>query len=147
MQEYEETQRWLAIPTSILTCFQPLTLGRYGSNCKSAIFKPMARIKFLSTSCEIALRWITQKTLIITQQRFKQWLGAIRHQAIGWANVDPDLCRHMTSLGYNELTYQMAVDITILTHQGLVIQMCNGIVSLMVLVMVCWPINWTNANL
>ena len=25
-------------------------------------------------------------------------------QAITWANVDPDLCRHMASLGPNELT-------------------------------------------
>ena len=27
------------------------------------------------------------------------------HQAITWANVDPVLCRHMTSLGPNELTH------------------------------------------
>ena len=26
-------------------------------------------------------------------------------QAIAWANVDSDLCRHMASLGHNELTY------------------------------------------
>ena len=32
-----------------------------------------------------------------------QWLGAVRQQAITWANVDPDLCRHMVSLAYNEL--------------------------------------------
>ena len=25
-------------------------------------------------------------------------------QAITWANVDPDLCRHMVSLGHNQLT-------------------------------------------
>ena len=25
-------------------------------------------------------------------------------QVITWANVDPDLCRHMASLGHNELT-------------------------------------------
>ena len=24
-------------------------------------------------------------------------------QAITWANVDPDLCRHMVSLGHNDL--------------------------------------------
>ena len=30
-------------------------------------------------------------------------LGAIRQQAITWANVDPDLCRHVASLGHNEL--------------------------------------------
>ena len=31
------------------------------------------------------------------------WLGAVRQQAITWAIVDPDLCRHMASLGHNEL--------------------------------------------
>ena len=30
-------------------------------------------------------------------------LGALRQQAITWANVDPDLCRHMASLVHNEL--------------------------------------------
>ena len=33
--------------------------------------------------------------LMISQYRFRQWLGAIRQQAITWANVDPDLCRRM----------------------------------------------------
>ena len=27
----------------------------------------------------------------------------VRQQAITWANVDPDLCRHMASLGPSEL--------------------------------------------
>ena len=31
------------------------------------------------------------------------WLGAIRQQAFTWANVDPDLRRHMASLGHSEL--------------------------------------------
>ena len=31
------------------------------------------------------------------------WLGAVLHQAITWAQVDPDLCRHMASLSHNEL--------------------------------------------
>ena len=31
------------------------------------------------------------------------WLGAIRQQAITWANVDPSLCGQMASLGLNEL--------------------------------------------
>ena len=31
-------------------------------------------------------------------------LGAVRQQAITWANIDLDPCRHMTSLGHNELT-------------------------------------------
>ena len=32
---------------------------------------------------------------------------AQQHQAIIWANADPDLCRHMTSLGRNELTRRL----------------------------------------
>ena len=39
--------------------------------------------------------------LKISQHWFRQWLGAVRQQAITWANVDPDLCRHMASLGHN----------------------------------------------
>ena len=30
------------------------------------------------------------------------------HQAITWANVDPDLCRKMASLGLNELNVQFS---------------------------------------
>ena len=26
--------------------------------------------------------------------------GLVRQQAVTWANVDPDLCRHMVSQGY-----------------------------------------------
>ena len=33
-----------------------------------------------------------------------QRLGAVTQQAITWANVDLDLCRHIPSLGHNELT-------------------------------------------
>ena len=33
-----------------------------------------------------------------------QWLGAVRQQAITWASVDLDPCRHMTSLGHNQLS-------------------------------------------
>ena len=41
----------------------------------------------------------------LTDDKFMQWLGAVRQQAITWANVDPDLCRQMASLGLNELKY------------------------------------------
>ena len=40
---------------------------------------------------------------MISQQWFRQWLGAVRHQAIAWANVDIVPCRHMASPGHNEL--------------------------------------------
>ena len=40
---------------------------------------------------------------MISQHWFTQWLGAVRQQAITWANVDPDLCHQMASLGLNQL--------------------------------------------
>ena len=38
------------------------------------------------------------------RSRFRWWLGAVRQQAITWANVDEDLCHHKASLGHYELT-------------------------------------------
>ena len=32
----------------------------------------------------------------------RQWLGVVRHQAIAWANVAPDLCRNIAWVGHNE---------------------------------------------
>ena len=44
------------------------------------------------------------KTLLtISQHCFRYWLGAVRQQAITWTNVVLDPCRHMASLGHNEL--------------------------------------------
>ena len=53
-------------------------------------------VKLPSDECN----WIL---LMISQHCFRYWLGAVRQQAITWANVDPDLCRHMASLCHNEL--------------------------------------------
>ena len=38
-----------------------------------------------------------------------QWLSVVRLQAITWANANPDLCRHILSLGHNELTLDVRV--------------------------------------
>ena len=35
-------------------------------------------------------------------------LDLVRQQAITWANVDTDLCRHMASLGHNRMAWQWA---------------------------------------
>ena len=43
--------------------------------------------------------------LMISRHCFRLWLGAVRHQAITWANVDSVHCRLIASLGHNELTY------------------------------------------
>ena len=48
-----------------------------------------------------------QWTLLMRSQHwFRWWLGAVRQQAITWANVDSDLCRHMASLGHSEFWYE-----------------------------------------
>ena len=44
-------------------------------------------------------------SLMISQHWFRWWLGAVRQQAITWANVDLVPCRHMASPGHNELIY------------------------------------------
>ena len=46
--------------------------------------------------------WIWTPSMI-RQQWSRKWFGVVRRQAIIWANVDPDLCRHMASLSHNEL--------------------------------------------
>ena len=43
-------------------------------------------------------------------------LGAVRQQAITWANFDSDLCRHLASLGHNELNVRIQSDYTIWTY-------------------------------
>ena len=43
---------------------------------------------------------------MISQHWFRWWIGAVRHRAITWANVDPDLCHQMASLGLNELRHK-----------------------------------------
>ena len=40
------------------------------------------------------------------QHWFRWWLGAWWHQAITWANVDPDQCRHIASPGHNVLKHK-----------------------------------------
>ena len=40
---------------------------------------------------------------MISQHWSRWWLGAIRQQAITWANADSELCCHIASLGHNEL--------------------------------------------
>ena len=56
----------------------------------------VALVKLPSDECN----WIL---LMISQHWFRYWLGAVRQQAITWANVDPVFCRQMAPLGPNEL--------------------------------------------
>ena len=54
-------------------------------------------------SYEIALRWMPLDLTDENSTLVQVMACAIRQQAITWANVDPDLCHQMASLGLNEL--------------------------------------------
>ena len=73
--------------------------------------------------CDIHLRAISQEVLMnlicnkcskITFMKFLSYLpganelntmAAVRHQAITWTNVKPNLCCHMAYLGHNDLIH------------------------------------------
>ena len=54
-------------------------------------------------SCEIALIWMSLDFTEDLSTLVQVMACGVKQQAITWANVDPDLCRHMASLGHNEL--------------------------------------------
>ena len=57
------------------------------------------------------------------QHWFRLWFGAVRQQAITWANVDPDICRQMASLGLNELMFHKGTpDMILGNYQSLCVQ-------------------------
>ena len=65
---------------------------------RQLIFELTSVIDGKGSSCEIALRWMP---LDLTQGKSTLVQVKALHQAITWANVDPDICHHMTSLGHN----------------------------------------------
>ena len=69
----------------------------------TVIFKLILEVDILSISWEIAFVQMLQNPLMMSQHWFREWLGAVRQQAITWANVDPYMCQHMASPGHNEL--------------------------------------------
>ena len=61
-------------------------------------FKLISQIYFLWGECQ-------KNSLVIIQHWIRWWLGAIRQQAITWANVDLELWCHMASPGHSELMH------------------------------------------
>ena len=59
----------------------------------------------VSTSCENSLRWMPQNTFY-DMLTLVQVMACV--QAITRANIDPDLCRHVTSQDHNELNRSMS---------------------------------------
>ena len=80
-----------------------LAPGRFLWNFRHVIFKLRLTIDGWGIPCEIALIWLDvtedQSTLVQVMAWYRQ--------ATTWANVDPDLCRHIVALGHNELTLSM----------------------------------------
>ena len=70
---------------------------RCGSNVWNMIYKLIIHNCSFGTHCEIALKWMLQKT-INKKSKLSQ---VCRARVIIWDNVDPDLCRHKASLGIN----------------------------------------------
>ena len=66
------------------------------------IFKLNPRTDIFSIPCVIALRWTPKTSMMICQYWFRWLLGAVRHQAITWSNIDQVLWHHMSSPNDNE---------------------------------------------
>ena len=78
----------------LLKLFLPNIIGPWemGYTHELVIFKATSGIDIFSISCQIALRWMSQDLTDVNSTWVQQW-------AINWASVDPDLFRHMMSLG------------------------------------------------
>ena len=75
-----------------------LALGKFNCNLKSVIrYHEHFLLNYLQKNATRPHWWL------ISQHWFRQWYGAVRHQAITWVSVDPDLCCHIASLGHSEL--------------------------------------------
>ena len=58
--------------------FSSLAPWRCSSNFKNVIFKLIWQFGIVSISWEIALTWIQQNALVVSQHCFRQWLDAAR---------------------------------------------------------------------
>ena len=68
---------------------------------KTCDFPGLIRLISLGTHSKIDLGWMLQN---LTNEKWTLvQVMLIRQQTTTWANADPDLCRHMASLGHNEL--------------------------------------------
>ena len=82
--------------------FNPLAPEGCSINSKSIIFKLIIRNSGLDTWCEIAHGWMPQN--LTNEKSTLVWVIAWC-QAITCANVDWEQCRHIASLGNNELMH------------------------------------------
>ena len=93
--------RW--IPAQMASNAENISIWWRHHDFRHAIFKQILVIDGWDISSEIALLW---RSLDLTDDQST----LVRQQAITWANVDPDLCRHMASVGHNELINNKNLD-------------------------------------
>ena len=84
--------------------------GRCGSNSNSIISNSLYKAVAWALYVTLFSRDCHRTSLMINQHWFRRWLGAVRHQAITWTNVNSELCHHMTSLSRNEIIKSIAVE-------------------------------------
>ena len=80
-----------------------VVLGKSGCDVEKAIFNFILQIAFFRSfyfffvmPCDDCPGTL----LMISQQCFRIWFVAVRQQAFTWANTDPNLCHHMTSVSH-----------------------------------------------
>ena len=87
------------------------------------VFKQILVIDGWGISCKIALLWMSLDFTDDQSMLVQVLLCAVKQQAITWANVDPDLCCHMMSLGQNEFIGAIALVLQDIHHN--IIVFCN----------------------
>ena len=82
-----------------------LAPGRFKVNFRWVIFKLILVVNGFKISCETALIWVSLDHAYDKSTLVQVISWCRQATSITWANVDPDLCHHMASLGHNELRY------------------------------------------
>ena len=89
-------------PYAMLNSLGP---GRCDNGFKSLMFELILWIYNFGHTYKIAA--------VISQHWFRKWFGVVRHQAITWTNVYPNIRRPVVTLGHNELNYIYADSIAL----------------------------------
>ena len=114
MPSYWYGKTWIMRPTHVNTLWiivsinvNSLALEKIEWNFRYVIFKRILVIDGSGISCEIAVIWMTSLTIIdFTLVQVMTWCRQATSYYLSQC-VDPVRCRHMVSLGQNELTIRM----------------------------------------
>ena len=102
VSEYNPTLTFIVNVGSV----NSLVPGKAGWDFRTAVFNLIFHIGIFKSFFILSSVECHGTIQMVSQHWFRQRLGAVRQQAITWANVDQDICRLMASLGHNNETYQ-----------------------------------------